>query len=247
MSTQEQSTSFPTFRVMGEHTKGLSFPNLRRPPVPTNEPSTQELVNWGAQVYCFSWLRHFSTLVNGIVTLKDAGNTPSARVVARSVFELGAHAYYVKKHLKQHIDAKNLDAAWNFLTPISIGSRYINEQHPQDSEMFPTPAHISKAIACFAEVMPEDPRDGYSFLSEFCHPNMLAFSQYYRWLNPYEVGFVDHEPQGMFGSTAAACINGLMAIQETLQMVNEKVVAISLRKLFQAVVEQAESGSQAKA
>jgi hypothetical protein len=233
--------------VTAEHTKGFSFPNLRRPSIPPHQPATQELVNWGAKVYCFSWLRHFSTLVNGIITLRDAGNAPSALVVARSVFELGAHAYYVKKHLKQHIDAKNLDAAWKFLTPIAIGSRYINEYHPEGSEMFPPPAHISKAIAAFVEVMPENVREDYSFLSEYCHPNMLAFLQYYRWLNPYEIGFVDHEPQGIFGSTAAACIMGLMAIQETLGIVDEKVVAVSLRKLFQSVVEQAAGGSKEKA
>lgn len=246
MSIQEQSTYLHTLRAMAEHTKGFGFPNLRRPLVLHNEPATQELVNWAAQVYCYSWLRHFSTLVNGIITLKDAGNNPSARVVARSLFELGAHAYYVKKHVKQHIDGKNLNAAWNFLTPICVGSRYINEQHPEDSEMFPLPTHISKVIACFDEVMSKEARDDYSFLSEYCHPNTLAFRQYYRWLNPCEVGFIDHEPGGIFGSTAAACIQGLMAIQETLRMANEKVVAASLHKFFQTLIAQTENGSHAK-
>jgi hypothetical protein len=229
--------SFLTLRSIAEHTKELRFPNLLRPRVPASETATQELVNWGAQVYCFSWIRHFSTLLNGVVILKDAGNAPSAFIVARSVYELGAHAYYVKKHFKQHFDATNFEAAWNFLTPIATGSRYINEQQPETSEMFPTPAHIKKAINCFAEMLPEDAREGYSFLSEFCHPNMLAFQQYYRWLNPHEVGFADHEAQGMFGATTAASIMGLMAIQEMLCLTNERPIAATLRQILVALVE----------
>ena len=122
--------------------------------------------------------------------------------------------------------------------PIATGSRYMNEHHPEGSEMFPASAHISKAIKCFGEILPEDARGDYSYLSEFCHPNMFAFSQYYRWLNPGEVRFVDHEPQGMFGSTTAACLAGLMAIEEMLRLTKEKTVRFSLHKLLEAVVEQ---------
>lgn len=241
-----QHDSFVILRLVAERTRHFSFPNLWRPPIPPNEPATRELVNWGARAYSFSWIRHFSTLVNGIITLKDAGNGPSAMIVARSVFELGAHAHYVKKHLKQHLDARNMNAAWNFLTPITTGSRYINEKHPEESEMFPVSAHISKVIKCFGEVLPEDAQDGYSYLSEFCHPNMLAFLQYYRWPNPNEVQFIDHEPQGVFGSITAACIAGLLAIEEMLRLTKERTVLLCLRKLFKAVLEQS-GGPETKA
>jgi hypothetical protein len=179
-----QTTSFATLRLIAEHDKKFSFPNLRRRPGPPHEPATADLVDWGAHLYSFSWIRHFCTLVNGLVSLEEAGNTPSARVIARSVFELGAHAYYVKKRLKQHIDTGNLPAAWKFFTPIGTESRYINEQHPEESEMFSSPPHISKAINCFGERLPEDAQEGYIFLSEFCHPNVLVLSQYYEWTDP---------------------------------------------------------------
>jgi hypothetical protein len=235
MDTQ-RGDPFATLRVIAERTTHFSFPNLPRPPIPPNKPATEELVNWGAHVYCFSWIRHFNTLVNGIITLRDAGNTPSAIIVARSVFELGAHAYYVKKHLKQHIDSKNLDAAWKFLGPIKTGSRYINEQHPEESEMFPEPVHIRKAVNCLGEMLPEAATEDYSFLSEYCHPNMLAFSQYYRWPNPFEVQFVDHEARGVFGSTTSACLLGLMAIQEILRLTQEKTALFCLIELLEDIV-----------
>lgn len=183
-------------------------------------------------------MRHLSTLVNGIITLRDAGNMPSARIVARSVFELGAHAYYVKKHLKQHLDSKNVDAAWNFLSPITTGSRYINEKQPEQSEMFPLPSHISKVVKCFGEILPGAASEDYSYLSEFCHPNMFAFSQYYRWPNPFEVQFVDHDTQGVFGTTAAACLQGLLAIQEMLRLAEENRLLPCLHELLVAISKQ---------
>ncbi|MGA2075281.1 MAG: hypothetical protein ABSH52_17460 [Terriglobia bacterium] len=226
--------SFTILRVIAERTRQYTFPNLRRPPIPPNQPATLKLVSWGAQVYCFLWMRHLSRLVNGIITLRDTGNMPSARILARSVFELGAHAYYVKKHIKQHLASKNLDAAWNFLSPITTGSRYINEQHPEQSEMFPLPSHISKVVNCFGEVMPSS-NEGYSFLSELCQPNMFAFSQYYRWPNPFEVRFVDHDTQGVFGTTTASCVQGLLAIEKLLRLAEENRVRSSLVELLVAV------------
>jgi hypothetical protein len=222
--------------LVAERTREFRFPNLRRPPIPPNKPPTRELINWAGQVYCFSLLRHLSSVANGITILSEAGNVPSARIVARSAFELGAHAYYVKKHLKQHIDADDLVAAWHFLAPIGTGSRYINEQHSEESDLFPTSAHISKAIKCLDEVMP-DARGNYSFLSEFCHPNMLAFSQHYDWLNPFEVTFADHGAPRSFGAATAACIIGLMAILEMLQLTSERAVSLYLRKLLEAIAE----------
>ncbi len=248
MDTQ-QSNSFASLCLIAQRMKQFTFPDLKRPPVPAKAPATRELVNWGAQVYCYSWMRHFSTLVRGIVTLKEADNTPSARIVARSVFELGAHAYYVKKHVKQHIDAGTFSAAWEFLTPIGVGSRYINEQHPEESEMFPSPPHISKAINCFGERMPEDAQEGYSFLSEFCHPNVLALFQYYEWADPQTVTFVDdHEPlAGIFGPTAAASLEGLLAIEVLLWLTHEREVLCSLRELLEAIVEDATKANRASA
>jgi len=234
MAKDEQS--LPTVRLIAERTKRLSFPNLKRPRVPPNGPATQELVNWSTRVYCFAWIRHFSELLNGLVVLRDADNIPSAIIVARSAYELGAHAYYVKKHIKQHIDAKNFEAAWNFVTPIATGSRYMNEQFPETGDMFPTAAHISKVINCFREVLPEDAVENYSFISEYCHPNMFAFMQHYEWPNQDEVSFIGHEAGGMFGATTAACLAGLMAIQEMLRLTGEKVIAMSLKETLIAAV-----------
>ena len=93
--------------------------------------------------------------------------------------------------------------------------------------------------------MREGAQEGYSFLSEFCHPNVLAFSQYYDWANPQTVTFVDdHEPlAGMLGSTADASIEGLLAIDELLKLAEEREVLRSLHELLEAIVECARKAS----
>jgi hypothetical protein len=226
----------------------FSFPELKRPRVPAGAPATPELVAWAAKVYCFSWTRHLCTLLEGTVTVLESGNNQSARVLARSIYELGAHAYYVKKHLKQHIQEAKFSAAWEFLTPIATGSRYMNEQIPEESELFPAPAHISKAIKCFSEVMPQSAQDDYSYLSEFCHPNVLAFFQYYEWFDPETVRFVDYKPiEGFLGATTAAVIQGLLAAQELLAIVREQDVRRSLVALLRTIAEKASTTDTASA
>jgi hypothetical protein len=237
-----KGSSFAILRLIAERTNHFSFPKLARPPVPPTSPATEELVSWGAHLYCFSWISHTRTMVSGIIILRDAGNSQSAAVLSRSVFELGAHAYYVKKHLKQHIGSKHLDAAWEFLGPIANASRYISEHHPRESALFPEAAHIRKVVNCFGEVLPGATED-YSYLSEFCHPNALAFMQHYRWPNRFEVEFVGHEAKGMFESTTAACIQGLMAVQEILRLTQEKTVLPRLLKLLSDVAGGAERSS----
>lgn len=183
-------------------------------------------------------MRHLCTLLNATVTLLDSGNNQSARVLARSIFELGAHAYYVKKHLKQHIQEEKFSNAWDFLTPIATGSRFINEQIPEESELFPAPAHISKAIKCFSEVMPHNAQEDYSYLSEFCHPNILPFFQYYEWFDPETIRFVDQKPlEGFLGATTTAVIQGLLAAQQLLVLAREQDVSYSLLRLLEAIAE----------
>jgi hypothetical protein len=158
-------------RLTAEHLKKITFPQLVRPALGPDAPPTIELIQWAVRVYCFPWIRHINALLNGIVLLIDSDNKAAVRIIGRSSFEFCAHAYYVHKHLKQHLD-NDLDAAWKFLLPIGTGSRYISEFHrtPEESELFPIGPHISKAVNCFQkEVMPND--DDYSYLSEFCHPN----------------------------------------------------------------------------
>jgi len=234
----QQHPSLSILRLTAKHLKQIKFPQLTRPRVGPTQPATIELVQWGVQAYSLPWVRHFGVLISGIVTLSDSDNKAAVRIVGRSSFELCAHSFYVKKHVKQYLDVKNLSAAWNFLLPIGTGSRYINEIHPEESELFPAPPHIQKAINCFKEVMPKGAEDDYSYLSEYCHPNVMVFQQHYRWATPDTIEFANEVPFGAFGAIAASAIQGLMAVDELLGIGNEKEVRRAICKLLLALVEQ---------
>ena len=155
------------------------------------------------------------------------------------MYELSAHIYYLKKHLKQHLDAGNVGTAFDFLLPIATGSRYIREQNPEDSELFPSPPHIAKAIKCFQEKLPPYALENYSYLSEFCHPNLLAFMQYYEWTDSHTAKFVDKQRmEGQFGPTTGAVIQGLMTLNELLWLTKEKTVNESVLQLLETIGEE---------
>ena len=240
MAFDSENPSVSMLRLIAEHLKQIKFQQLVRPKVSPNDPPTIELIQWAIQAYCFPWIRHISSLINGIVSLIDSDNKAAVRIIGRSSFEFCAHAYYVKKHLKQHLDRKGLTAAWKFLLPIGTGSRYINEFHavPEESELFPAGPHIGKAINCFKEARPKDAEEDYSYLSEFCHPNMMTFKQHYRWTTPYTIEFLDQVEFGAFGAIVGSTIQGLMETSELLNLANERQIKNAILLLLKAIIEQ---------
>lgn len=239
-----KSKSVVALRTVAEMSAKFAFPNLSAPDKDPKTPPTRGLLNFGMRAYCYPWIRHFSSLSNGVIILKDAENIASARIVARSLFELCAHVYYVQKHLKQHILAKDYTAAWKFLTPIAIGSRYMNEHHPDRGPSVPAPPHISKVVKCFRERIPKKSWEDYSYLSEYSHPNTMAFQQHYKWLNSGTVTITDQIPvHGFLGPTTGASIQALLAADELLGLAEEREVRAQLRKLLEAAAKLAETAS----
>lgn len=230
-------------RLIADSLKRITFPRLVRPRVLPFDPPTRELMNWGIQAYCLPWIRHFGVLISGVVILNDSENKAAVRIIGRSSFELCAHIYYVKKHLKQYIDRQDLSAAWEFLMPIATGSRYINEISPHESALFPEGAHIKKAINCFKETMPKDSFEDYSYLSEYCHPNMMAFMQHYRWATPEIFEFVDAVEFGAFGAITASAISGLMSADELLRIGDETEIRKAVQALLLALVVHERNGT----
>jgi hypothetical protein len=240
MSPDNSGPSVSMIRLTAEHLKQIKFPQLVRPKLGPDAAPTIELIQWAIRAYCFPWIRHLSALINGIVVLIDSDNKAAVRIIGRSSFEFCAHAYYVRKHLKQHLDRRDLAAAWTFLLPIGTGSRYISEFHstPEQSELFPVGPHIGKVVNCFKEATPKETEEDYSYLSEFCHPNMMTFSQHYRWTTPYTIDFVDQVEFGAFGAIAGSTTQGLMQIHELLNLGNERHVNKAIVALLKAMVEQ---------
>ncbi len=167
--------------------QSVRFRDLPRPAGDVRGPISDELIGWSIQMYCFSLLSHFREMLASFLALIKRGYVPAAFVILRTIYEMAAHAYYVHRTVTQYLLGKNARAAWDFLQDINMGSTYMQKPtHKMNEETgidlkFPVPRPIGKALSAFNEYS-QDNRvaDNYAFLSEFAHPNMPAFSHYYR-------------------------------------------------------------------
>ena len=225
-------------RIAEASLEGFKFPPLVRPNVPFDSAPTKDLVDWTIQLYSFSFLSQFRALLRGVIPLIEARNIPALRIIVRALFELGAHAYYVKKHVKQHLEAENLEATWNFLIPVGTSSLYTISPYPQESQLFPSSAHIEEVINCFDEIMEGDAANIYSLLSEFCHPDMAALRQHFQWDGSQLVTF--DAPEGNLSTSlplgASATLAALDAVSELLELSNETEIRTKVIQLLRKLV-----------
>jgi hypothetical protein len=230
-------------RILSSGLDELQLPDLRRPDQRNDFPPSSELMNWAVQAYCFCWLSHFRVILRGSLSLFDVNNAPALRFLVRGIYELSAHAHYVEKNIEQHLRSGNRDAVWDFLLPIGSGSFYLNRVYPGDSELFPSPARIGKVIKEFNDATGGDAYDNYGFQSEFCHPNMMAFGQYYDW-DRVIVRF--REPKVTATRVLLpthAGLGAMLDIDSLLKLSDEKVVRAAIVDVLMRIAEMRNSSS----
>jgi hypothetical protein len=170
----------------------INLPGLQRPAVVASAAATVDLIKWACHFYCFSVLAHFREMLRSFLVLNWNGLIPASFVIARCLFEIAAHTHYTHKHVIQDLDSNDLESAWRFLNDINMGSRYMQEEYADKTDEWPpfaAPREIARVIRTFDEwTKTRQARTEYSFLSEFAHPNMAAFSHYYK-MEPGEAGF----------------------------------------------------------
>jgi hypothetical protein len=223
-------------RIAEASLEELKFPPLVRPNIPFDSAPTKDLVDWTIQLYSFSFLSQFRALLRGVIPLIESRNIPTLRIIVRALFELGAHSYYVKKHVKQHLEAKNLEATWKFLIPVGTSSLYTISPYPQESQMFPSSAHTGEVINCFNEIMEGDAGNIYSLLSEFCHPDMAALRQHFQWDGSQLVTFDAPEGKTALPLGASATLAALDAVGELLELSNETEIRTKVIQLLRKLV-----------
>ena len=237
------SAAAARIQVAVERLTAITLPTLARPPVPLEAPPTSELVNWAAELYCFGLLSTFREMLRSFLFLVENGYVPASFLIARSLFEMGAHAYYVQKHVTQYLDAGDIEKAWAFLTEINMGSRYMQEEYGEakDMQLFSAPREIGKIIRCYDEWLGHSGQASteYSFLSEFAHPNMAAFSHYYT-TNPGKSGFAvmtfhdpKREPERMpFSHVSIAVLSSMHFTAKLLEHIGETEVAPQVKAVL---------------
>jgi len=151
--------------------------------------------NWEESESQFADLADAPAKLNPVVTLIMSLFAPSTVTDDRIL-----HTLRTKANDIQYLKLPDLDQAWTILYEVSIGSRHMRDyglkdlgvQH--DSEDYSLRPHISKAVAAFDEYGGlKMSREEYSFLSEFAHPSVGAFSGY-REIDEQTWSFVFPEP-----------------------------------------------------
>jgi hypothetical protein len=238
VTSPPDTDSARVLRIADASLEGLKFPPLVRPNVPFNSAPTKDLVDWTIQLYSFSFLSQFRALLRGVIPLIEARNIPTLHIIVRALFELGAHSYYVKKHVKQHLEAKNLEATWIFLNPVGMSSLYTISPYPQESQLFPSSAHIGEVINCFNEIMEGDAATIYSLLSEFCHSDMAALRQHFQWDGSQLVTFDVREGNlsTALSLGASATLAALDAVSELLELSSETEIRTKVIRLLRKLV-----------
>src|SRR4249920_2037754 len=115
-------------KIVHRELRRVKFARLERPDVACGDPPTLDLLDWGVKLYCFSMLSHFRELLSSLIVLSIVGHVPAVFILARCLYEIGAHSYYVQKHVKQYRNAKNAKEGWKFMESINMGSLYMKQK-----------------------------------------------------------------------------------------------------------------------
>jgi hypothetical protein len=214
----------------------INPPDLPRPKTEDNK-NTPELIDWAVRVYAFSAFCQFREVLRSTLTLMGSNQVPVVFLCCRGLFELAAHAYYVREKLIRKIDDKDWDAAWDLLLKVNFGSRYRHKRGTdvEGEPVYPNGIHIYDALEAFNEYFPDGEKDKiaeehHDYLSEFCHPNSDAFTNHLDWaadLNESVVKFGKPDPELMMlalPDAAIACTAFLRSTGELLARVGERVL-----------------------
>jgi hypothetical protein len=212
-------------------------PDLPRPKTEENK-NTPELIDWAVRVYVFSAFCQFREILRSTLMLMSSNQVPVVFLCCRGLFEVAAHAYYVKERLMKKIDEEDWNAAWDLLLKVNFGSRYRYKRAKDidDQPAYPNGIHIYDALEVFNEYFPdgakfETAEEHHDYLSEFWEAN----------LNESVVKFGKPDPALMFlalPDAAIACSAFLKSAGELLARVGEKALLTAFEEFHKRSAEE---------
>jgi hypothetical protein len=227
----------------------INPPDLPRPKA-DDDKKTAELIDWSVRVYAFGAFCQFREILRSTLTLMKSQEVSVVFLCCRGLFELAAHAYYVKEKLLKQIDKKDWDAAWELLLKVNLGSRsrHKREAVVEGEPAYPNGIHINDALKVFNEYFPDGAKlktaeENHDYLSEFCHPNSDAFTNHFDWvetLNNSVVKFAKPDPELMMlalPDAAIACSAFFHSAGGLLARVGERALLTAFEEFHERVAE----------
>src|SRR5262249_41069707 len=148
---------------------------------------TQELVEWAGRFYASVLMSHVRELLRCFLLIAREGQTPATWVLARAIFEFGAHAALVHNKSQKRRDARDLAGAFDLFARATQGDREMRErgEYPMPGREWEAPFHVGDAIRALDDFFDKGglqkkvATEAYDTLSEHSHPNQGAFSHDY--------------------------------------------------------------------
>jgi hypothetical protein len=228
---------FNTVELVADGLQSVTFPILKRPPVKPTDAPTQELVNWGIQMYAYSAVAQVRRVLGGLVLLAKAENVPASYIVGRHIFEWAAHACYMSRNLKNYVSRREWGRAWSLLTIAVTGNLWL-KQHgsqyalpsSQPSPRVPDPLSIANVNAAYENYLfqahgSKTVKENYGLLSELSHPNAACLQQHHiHRAGGREIEIADAEPISPLPFVNWCLLDFLVFIDTLLELSDETAI-----------------------
>lgn len=227
-------------KIVEDGLRRVALPTVTRPPVPFDSPNEQ-LALFAIRVYAYSLIAHIRTIFTGVVVLEEAGNTPSARVLARHVFEWTAHAAYIAENLSNNIKDCQWPDAFDVVSKFDRANTWIKKHgkqhgaHPIQLDA-PDAVRLKHWIAAYERFRVEKygsatVDEAYGYLSEHAHPSGACFLQYREIWGP-ELRFVPASKTRL-SDIEHSLLDWLMLIYKILGLAKEDTVRLAILKIIE--------------
>lgn len=227
--------------IIEQGLRAIDLPPITRPAVGPPDAPTEELACWGATLYAYSSIAHVRTVLAGLMALSDSGNTPTANIVSRHVFEWTAHACYMQEKLAEFMAAAKWKPAFELTLQADTGNQWVKRHgHKYDKSNYPvealSPIRIKHIIAAYTRYQTEkygktDAEDSYGFLSEFSHPNGVCF-QHYRDIIGADIHFLKPPATSSCGGIDRFIIDWILFMLVLLELGKEQPVRSKLAQIL---------------
>lgn len=220
--------------------RAISLPSSVRPPIGPHEEPTEELVRWAITLHVYSQIAHIRTVLSGVSALSAIGNTPSAKVLSRHIFEWTAHACYMECKLRGLVVQRKWKLAFDLLLRANTANAWM-KNHGKTyeravEEEIPNPIPINYLIAAYAKFQKKrygksTVHDSYGFLSEYAHPNSACFVQYQE-LEGNRLYLRDPAAESSLGGIRGFLIEWLLFMHGLLGLAREETVRVRITEIL---------------
>ena len=188
----------------------IDFKTLIRPTHHDGQKRSIKELRWGLRVFTGSSMCFFRDLLRSYLILRDNNLEALSFLVTRAMYETICGAHFINGEYTSHVRAGELEEVWKVLNRVSTGTKVLRYHQQTDPE---TTLKIGETVNSLDSLSPNGPAGSsyalYRHLSEFSHPDALAFTHYCQMdKNPNRVAFfTEPEPdQGFLRHTVGTLI-----------------------------------------